>query len=135
RRAVGRDDVDWKLRQFARRRSELIGRSVDPPIFERDVAPFHIVQLVHLLAKRLPIRAIVDDADARDLCRGGQSCARTCARGRDASADQRYDLPAIHHARPNRATRLAHSATTLYGAATAPARHPQAGTPDGALSR
>ena len=97
RRAIYRDDVNRNLRQLARRRGKLIGRSVDSPIFERDVLTLDIVQFVQFLTKRLPLGAVVDDADARILCCGGLTRARTPARGRNGSSNQRYDLPAIHH--------------------------------------
>src|SRR5262249_59067684 len=88
--------------------------STSTSIFERDVLALDIAQFVQFLAKRLPVGAVVDDADARDLC-----CARTatrpCRRGRKSccSANELYDLPAVHNSRPERRTRLAHSARTL----------------------
>src|SRR5262249_14832333 len=85
-----------------------------PPIFERDVLALDIAQFVQFLAKRLPVGAVVDDADARDRCRA-RTATRPCRRSRKSccSANELYDLPAVHNSRPERRTRLAHSARTL----------------------
>src|SRR6202040_1692255 len=130
RRAIHRNDVNGHLGQFTRCAGQPIGHSVRPAIFERDVLALGIVQFVQLLAKCAPVGTIVDDADARDLCRA-DTPKRACGRKGRRSANESYDLPAVHHSRPERRTRLAHSAT----AAPSTASCPQAGTPGGALSR
>src|SRR5262249_16649885 len=113
RRAKQSDYIDRNPRQFAGCYRQLFRYPVGPAIFEDDVLPFNIVQLVQFRAKRLPVRIVIDDADTGDLpgpdaparpkrrqANNGTCDNGTCDWTRDrigrGSANKCYKLPAPH---------------------------------------
>src|SRR5262249_39316038 len=66
RRAVCRDDVHWQRSKFTRCLPQSIHVRVRRSVFDDDVLTDYIAEIIEPLAKVIPPRAILDDADSRD---------------------------------------------------------------------